>query len=59
MEPGTTVLYGLVGEARGKIVDPEISEARLFSEPPEKLVFGLEECLLLLERGCGYLHGML
>ena len=47
------VFYGRVGDRTGEITDPAIEKAALFSSPPEPLVFGLEECLRLLEAGSG------
>ena len=45
------IFYGTAGEKEGEITDPAIDEACFFTEPPRVLVFGLEECLCLLERG--------
>ena len=45
------IFYGTAGEREGPITDPAIDEADFFTEPPQKLVFGLAECLYLLEKG--------
>ncbi len=45
------IFYGTACEREGSITDPAIDEAGFFTEPPRELVFGLAECLYLLEKG--------
>jgi len=45
------IFFGRVEGVPGPVTDGAIDEVRHFTTPPEKLAFGLEECLTLLEMG--------